>query len=213
MLQEIAFPRGKKQSDTLLGEPPARRVWGLVKRKVPIYPSELLINMTIAFRIVLAVFITCATCLSAAAFDINKDVFVSGDLHAAWKADPLADPPKMFESVPPTAQKGDHRLARAGKQKGGVSAFGYGDAGDAANAYDIILEGMGGDMEVVENLGDQARSFSSVTKHPAAVKLPDSHRAGIVFLRGNTVIYIGLADIKADELIPYAKKLDSRIQK
>ncbi len=169
--------------------------------------------MKLAARIFLAIGIFYATLLPASAFDINKDLFVGGDLHAAWKADPLTDPPKMFETLPTTGQKGDHRLARAGKRKGGVSAFIYGDAGDAANAYDIILEGMGGDTEVVENLGDQARSFSAVTKHPPAVKLPDSHRAGIVFLRGNTVIYIGLSDMKAEELIPYAKKIDSRIQK
>ena len=169
--------------------------------------------MKIAARIVLTIGIGCSTLLPASAFDINKDLFVGGDLHAAWRADPLSDPPKMFETVPPTDQKGDHRLARAGKRKGGVTAFIYGDAGDAANAYDIILEGMGGDTEVVENLGDQARSFSAVTKHPPAVKLPDYHRSGVVFLRGNTVVYIGLADMKAEELIPYAKKIDSRIQK
>jgi len=72
---------------------------------------------------------------------------------------------------------------------------------------------MGGDTEVVENLGDQARSFSAVTKHPPVVKMPDFHRAGVLFLRGNTVVYIGLSEMKAEELIPYAKKLDARIQK
>jgi len=153
------------------------------------------------------------TLLSASAFDINKDLFVEGDLHAAWKADPLADPPKMFETVPPAAQKGDHRLSRAGKRKGGVTAFVYKDAGDAANAYDVILEGMGGDTEVVENLGDQARSFTAVTKSPPAANMPDFHRAGVVFLRGNTVVYIGLSEMKAEELVPYAKKIDARIQK
>ena len=169
--------------------------------------------MQTASTLVLSVGISFATLLSASAFDINKDLFVDGDLHAAWKADPLTDPPKMFETLPTTGQKGDHRLARAGKRKGGVSAFIYGDAGDAANAYDIILEGMGGDTEVVESLGDQARSFSAVTKSPPAVKMPDFHRAGVVFLRGNTVVYIGLSEMKAEELIPYAKKLDARIQK
>ena len=169
--------------------------------------------MKLAARIFLAIGIFYATLLPASAFDINKDLFVDGDLHAAWKAEPLSDAPKMFEKVPPADQQGDHRLARAGKRKGGVTAFIYKDAGDAANAYDIILEGMGGDTEVVESLGDQARSFSAVTKSPPAVKMPDFHRAGVVFLRGNTVVYIGLSEMKAEELIPYAKKLDARIQK
>jgi hypothetical protein len=43
--------------------------------------------------------------------------------------------------------------------------------------------------------------------------MPDFHRAGVVFLRGNTVVYVGLSEMKAEELIPYAKKLDARIQK
>ena len=170
-------------------------------------------KMQTASTLVLSVGISFATLLSASAFDINKDLFVDGDLHAAWKAEPLSDAPKMFEKVPPADQQGDHRLARAGKRKGGVTAFIYKDAGDAANAYDIILEGMGGDTEVVDSLGDQARSFSAVTKSPPAVKMPDFHRAGVVFLRGNTVVYIGLSEMKAEELIPYAKKLDARIQK
>jgi hypothetical protein len=151
--------------------------------------------------------------LSASAFDINRELFVEGDLHASWKSEPLTDPPKMFEQVPPATEKGDHRLARAGKRKGGVTAFVYKDASDAANAYDIILDGMGDETEVVEGLGDQARSFSAVTKSPPAVKMPDFHRAGVVFMRENTVVYIGLSDMKAEELIPYAKKLDARIQK
>jgi hypothetical protein len=170
-------------------------------------------KMRTVSTLVLSVGVSFANLLSASAFDINKELFVDGDLHAAWKAEPLADPPKMFEKVPPAAQQGDQRLARAGKRKGGVTAFVYKDAGDAANAYDIILEGMGGDTEVVENLGDQARSFSAVTKHPPVVKMPDFHRAGVLFLRGNTVVYIGLSEMKAEELIPYAKKLDARIQK
>ena len=180
---------------------------------LPNYPSELPINMKPAFRLVLSIGITCTTLLSASAFDINTDLFVEGDLHAAWKADPLADPEKMFDKVPTASQKGSRRLARAGKVKGGVTAFVYEDAGDAANAYDIILEGMGDNTEVVENLGEQARSYSLVTKYPPAIKRPDFHHGSLVFLRGNTVIQIGLSDMKAEELIPYARKLDSRIQK
>jgi hypothetical protein len=32
-------------------------------------------------------------------------------------------------------------------------------------------------------------------------------------MRGNTVVYIGLADMKGEELVPFAKKIDLRIQK
>ena len=162
---------------------------------------------------VIATALCLAPLFSANAFDINKDLFIEGDLHAAWKAEPLADPPKMFETVPRAPQQGSHALARGGKRKGGVTAFVYKDAGDAANAYDIILDGMGDDTQVVENLGDQSRSFSAVTKFPPAAKMDDFHRAGVLFLRGNTVVYIGLSDMKAEELVPLAKKIDARIQK
>jgi len=67
------------------------------------------------------------------------------------------------------------------------------------------------DTEVVEGLGDQARSYSAVTKYPPAVNMPDFHRAGVVFMRGNTVVYIGLSEMKAEELVPFAKKIDLRL--
>jgi hypothetical protein len=149
---------------------------------------------------------------TALGFDIAKELFVNGDLHESWQADPVTDPPKMFEGVPPAPAKGDRRLSRAGKRKGGVTAFQYDNANDAAVAYDEILRGMGADTAAVEGLGDQARSFDSVTKHPPMLKMPDFQRAGIVFLRGKTVVYIGLTDMKAEEVIPFAKKIDTRIQ-
>ena len=149
----------------------------------------------------------------AYAFDINKDLFVAGDMHEAWEPQPLRDPPKMFETLPPTPRKGDLRLSRNGKVKGGVTAFQYDNAGDAGEAYDILLKGMGEDTEVVDNLGDQARSYYAVTKSPPQIKMPDFRRAAVVFLRGTTVVHIQLSDMKAEELLPLAKKIDARIQK
>jgi len=166
-----------------------------------------------SLRVICAALVVCIAPLAATAFDIGSDLFVSGDLHESWKADSLSAPPKMFEEVPPTDHKGDHRLSRAGKRQGGVTAFQYESADQAATAYDIILKGMGSDTQVVDGLGDQSRSFSAVTKFPAAAKMPDFHRAGVVFLRGKTVVYIGLSDMKAEELVPFAKKIDARIQK
>ncbi len=168
-------------------------------------------------KLILLSTIAAAMCLTlsapACAFDINKDLFVPGDLHEAWQPQPLRDPPKMFETVPPTPHKGDLRLSRSGKVKGGVTAFQYDNAGDAGAAYDIILKGMGEDTQVVEDLGDQARSYYAVTKSPPQIKMPDFQRAGVVFLRGKTVVYIQLSDMKAEELLPLAKKIDARIQK
>lgn len=60
---------------------------------------------------------------SATAFDIRSDLFVAGDLHESWKAEPLRDPPKMFDELPPTSKKGDCRLSRAGDKKGGCDGF------------------------------------------------------------------------------------------
>lgn len=157
--------------------------------------------------------LTCASSAGAFAFDIAKDLFVKGDLHESWEAKPIADPPPMFKDVPATTKKGDHRLARVGKVKGGVTAFEYDNAADAATAYDVLLQGMGDDTQVVEGLGDQARSYSATTKYPAAAKMPDFHRAGVLFLRGKTVVYIGLSDMKAEEVIPLAKKIDARVLK
>jgi hypothetical protein len=163
-------------------------------------------------RLLAAILLSIAP-LTAGAFDIGSDLFVAGDLHESWRAGPLGDPPKMFDGVPATSKKGDHRLSRSGKTKGGVTAFQYDNADDAAAAYDIILKGMGGDTQVVDGLGDQARSHSSVTKFPPAANMPDFQRAGVVFLRGKTVVHIGLSDMKAEELVPLAKKIDARIQK
>lgn len=161
--------------------------------------------------------IAMALCLAplfpAQAFDIEKELFVPGDLHEAWEAKPLADPPKMFDTVPPTKQKGDRRLMRRGKVQGGITAFQYDDAADAGEAYDIILKGMGGDTEVLDGVGDQARSYYAVTKSPPGLNMPDYARAGIVFLRGKTVVYLHLSDMKAEELLPLAKKIDARVQK
>jgi hypothetical protein len=164
-------------------------------------------------RLLYAVLFLSIAPLSATAFDIGSDLFVTGDLHESWKAEPLSDPPKMFDELPPTSKKGDCRLSRSGKKKGGVTAFQYDSAEDAATAYDIILKGMGGDTQVVDGLGDQSRSYSAVTKFPPAAKMPDFHRAGVVFLRGKTVVHIGLSDMKAEELVPLAKKIDARVQK
>lgn len=164
-------------------------------------------------RLISAVLCICAVSSLASAFDIASDLFIAGDLHESWKAAPLANPPKMFEEVPPTDRKGDHRLSRSGKVRGGVTAFQYDTADEAATAYDIILKGMGSDTQVVDGLGDQARSYSAVTKFPSAAKMPDFHRAGVVFLRGKTVVHIGLSEMKAEELIPLAKKIDARVQK
>lgn len=149
----------------------------------------------------------------AQAFELASDLFVAGDLHEAWEAAAPSDPPKMFEEVPPTATKADRRLSRGGKKKGGVTGFVYANAADAGAAYDKVLEGMGKDTQVIEGLGDQARSFSAITEYPPAAKMPPFHRAGVLFIRGKTVVYIGLSDMKAEELIPYAKKIDARIQK
>jgi hypothetical protein len=150
---------------------------------------------------------------AAHAFDIEHNLFMPGDLHASWEAGPVQQPPKMFESVPKAEKQGDRRLARAGKVKGGVTAFEYDNPQNAAIAYDELLKGMGSDTAVVEDLGDQARSYSAVTKFPPAAGMPDFHRAGVLFMRGNTVVYIGLADMKGEELVPFAKKIDLRIQK
>jgi len=161
--------------------------------------------------------IVMALCLApwfpAQAFDIDKELFVPGDLHEAWEAKPLVDPPKMFDTVPPTTRKGDRRLMRRGKVQGGITAFQYDDAADAGEAYDIILKGMGGDTEVLDGVGDQARSYYAVTKSAPGLNLPDFTRAGIVFLRGKTVVYLHLSDMKAEELLPLAKKIDARVQK
>jgi len=163
------------------------------------------------FYVIAAILSMCFA--EAGAFDISTDLFVKGDLHSAWEAAPASDPPKMFETVPATDKKVDHRLSRAGKTKGGVTAFQYTNAADAATAYDTLLVGMGKDTDVVEGLGDQARSYSATTEFPAAAKTPPFHRAGVLFLRDNTVVYIGLSEMKADEVIPYAKKIDARLQK
>jgi hypothetical protein len=158
--------------------------------------------------------VACFSLMSQAyAFDVASDLFVAGDLHEAWQAAAPGDPPKMFEEVPPTATKADRRLSRGGKKKGGVTGFVYANAADAGAAYDKLLEGMGKDTQAIEGLGDQARSFSAITEYPPAAKMPPFHRAGVLFIRGKTVVYIGLSDMKAEELIPYAKKIDARIQK
>lgn len=168
-------------------------------------------SMASVVRLLLITGIACAAS-AVNAFDIEKNLFLPGDLHASWKAEPVQQPPKMFESVPKAEQQGDRRLTRGGKVKGGVTAFQYDNADDAARAYDELLKGMGGDTEVVEGLGDQARAFSAVTKYPPAVKMPDFHRAGVLFMQGNTVVYISLTEMKAEELVPFAKKIDLRIQ-
>ena len=167
-------------------------------------------NRMCIFSLVLACFFTMT---DAQAFDLAADLFAKGDLHEAWEAAPPSDPPKMFEDVPATPTKSSQRLSRAGKTKGGVTGFVYANAADAGAAYDKLLEGMGKDTQVVEGLGDQARSFSAITEFPPAAKMPPFHRAGVLFLRGKTVVYIGLSEMKAEELIPYAKKIDARIQK
>jgi hypothetical protein len=145
---------------------------------------------------------------------IDPDLlFIPGDLHEAWEAGPLAAPPKMFEALPPARRQGDRRLMRRGKVRGGITAFEWGDAADAADAYDIILKGMGGDTEVLDGVGDQARSNTWVTKSPPALNMPDFVMAEIVFLRGKTVVHIRLSDMKPEEITPLAKKIDARIQK
>jgi len=169
--------------------------------------------MHLIHMFLLAGFIVYSLCSETLAFDIANDLFVQNDLHEAWQAAPASEPPKMFSNLPATDNKADHRLSRAGKIKGGVTGFKYANAADAGTAYDKLLEGMGSDTEVVEQLGDQARSFSSITNFPPAVKMPPLQRAGVLFLRGKNVVYIGLSDMKAEELIPYAKKIDARIQK
>ena len=168
---------------------------------------------SVARRLLIVVVIVFAGATSAAtAFDSEKNLFLPGDLHASWKAEPVQPPPKMFESVPKAEKQGDRRLTRSGKTKGGVTAFQYDNADDAARAYDELLKGMGGDTVVVEGLGDQSRAFSTVTKYPPAVNMPDFHLAGVLFMRSNTVVYVSLSDMKAEELIPFAKKIDLRIQ-
>jgi hypothetical protein len=167
-------------------------------------------NRMFMFSFVLACF---SMITDVQAFDLAADLFVKGDLHEAWEAAAPVDPPKMFESCPATATKSSRRLLRAGKVKGGVTGFVYANAADAGAAYDTLLKGMGKDTQVVEGLGDQARSFSAITEFPPALKMPPVHQAGVLFLRGKTVVYIGLSDMKAEELVPYAKKIDARIQK
>jgi|GEM_PF-3063599 len=145
---------------------------------------------------------------------IDPDLlFAPGDLHEAWEAGPLAAPPKMFETLPPARRQGDRRLMRRGKVRGGITAFEWDDAADAADAYDIILKGVGGDTEVLDGVGDQSRSNTWVTKSPPAQNLPDFVMAEIVFLRGKTVVHIRLSDMKPEEIAPLAKKIDARIQK
>jgi hypothetical protein len=140
-------------------------------------------------------------------------LFIPGDLHEAWEAGPLAAPPKMFEALPPARRQGDRRLMRRGKVRGGITAFQWDDAADAADAYDIILKGMGGDTEVLDGVGDQARTNSWLTKSPPGLNMPDFVIAEIVFLRGKTVAHIRLSDMKPEEITPLAKKIDARIQK
>jgi hypothetical protein len=166
-----------------------------------------------ALQMLLFIFATAVITDAALAFDITNELFVAGDLHASWKAESVQEPPKMFENVPRAPKQGDRRLTRAGKIKGGVTAFDYDNADDAARAYDKLLEEMGSDTEIVENLGEQARAYSAVTKYPAAARMPDFHRASVVFMRGNTVVHISLSEMKAEEIIPFAKKIDARIQK
>lgn len=169
--------------------------------------------MTFTKLLMLAALLCCSALTEAVAFDLTTDLFVKGDLHAAWEASPAGDPPKMFNGLPAADKKVDQRLSRSGKVKGGVTAFQYANDADAGAAYDKLLEGMGSETAVVDGLGDQARSYSAVTEFPPAAKMPSFHRAGIVFLRGKTVVYIGLSDMKPEELVPYAKKIDARLQK
>ena len=140
-------------------------------------------------------------------------LFAPGDLHEAWEAGAIAAPPKMFEALPPARCQGDRRLMRRGEVRGGITAFQWDDAADAADAYDIILKGMGRDTEVLDGVGDQARSNTWVTKSPPALNIQDFVMAEIVFLRGKTVVHIRLSDMKPEEIAPLAKKIDARIQK
>jgi hypothetical protein len=154
----------------------------------------------------------------AQTFDLGTAIFVKGDLHEAWEAAPATDGAKRLgwlEVTPVT--KVDRRISRRGEEKGGVTGVVYATSTEAGTAYDQILDGValveanGADTQVVEGLGEQARSFTAFTEPPPAHGTPKNYRAGVLFLRGKTVVYIGLRDMKAEELIPYAKKIDARI--
>ena len=156
-------------------------------------------------------------------FDPRADLFRKGDMHASWTVGEFNPPPGAFRTLPKAKSQGDYRLNRSGEAVGGVTGFVYEKPEQAGQAYDILVKDLGASSQVVPDLGDIARSDLMVIDAAAGLNVSDdmkkkirdsmpvTDRSAVVFMRGNTVVHIAATEMKPEELIPFAKKIDKRI--
>ncbi len=147
-------------------------------------------------------------------FDAAKDLFVEGDLHAAWEAKPFEKSDEFLSGVPEPKHKNHLQMVRADKPRGQMLALVYETPKAAAAAYDELIREVGGlaKSKPADGLGDQSRCFTHVIPGSSFPKSADIVLGSVLFLRANTVVFIKLSGMNADEAVMLAKKVDGRIK-
>jgi hypothetical protein len=141
--------------------------------------------------------------------DLKTILFQKGDFHASWEAGKFeSKPPEMFDDLPPTKQRGFVPLTVNNKRRGGLAGFVYQSADDAADAYEIIVMGLGPGTKAVSDLGELSRQ-QYIDRHFFGRNF---QATDIVFARGNAVVHIRLADLRPEEVISIARKIDARFK-
>jgi hypothetical protein len=159
-----------------------------------------------------------ASALATAAsygFDVSQELFIAGDLHAAWEAKPFEKSDEFLAGIPQPKQKNHLQLFRSDKPRGQMLALTYDTPKAAATAYDELIREVGGvaKSKPVDDLGDQSRCFTDVIPGSDFPKSADIILGSVLFLRGSTVAFIKLSGMKAEEVVVVAKKIDSRMQR
>lgn len=151
-----------------------------------------------------------STLIPLSEINLEPLLIQQGDLPSGFSGAQVSDlPPKMFQGMPKAANKIDQRFQKEGEAAGGVAVFLYETGADIEKAYSYLLEGMGENLETVQNIGDAAQlTYSKLT----LFTFGDNDGGDLAFKRCSGVIHIRMVNnVIKENLISYATRLDKRL--
>ena len=159
--------------------------------------------------VVVAVFLALAS-HSASGRELWEVLWEKGDLPEPWQGGEMIELKRLSEDHPINFlvvdggfYRSHFQLLKVGdREKGFAGAFGYRYKGNCSEGYSLVLEKLGNDdTTAVDGVGDKARSFSR----------SDLKLSGVIFTKGTFLFVVGLKGAKPDEVIPYARRIATRM--
>lgn len=143
-----------------------------------------------------------------AALRLEPALIQPGDLPAGVGGAQVRDtPPSMFAHTPPAIQVIDQRFQRNNENAGGVVVLLYSAKQDRDAAFTLTTNAMGKDTRPQYGVGEYASVVTVQPKTIGAIAFVD-----VAFVRCGALVHIRLTNTaNADDVITYARRLDSRL--